>query len=120
MHVASKACVLLLFASLLGCSGNSQAEKLVVENLRLLDDYAEAMEAIGTVPNASKARELKERITKIEAAILANNDALKAFSLNELKAVGDRHREEADRVQERLKHALKIYRAKMPNLKKSP
>jgi hypothetical protein len=120
MRLPLRASVLLLSLLLFGCTGNSQAEKLVTDNIRLLNDYADAMEQIGTVPSQAKIHELQQRITKDEAAIHANNEALKAYTLRDLKAIGDRHREEADRVQERFKNAFKVYRAKMPNLKKGP
>jgi hypothetical protein len=119
MRIAVRACALLVLSSILGCGGaHAQAERIVEDNLRLLDQYADALESIGKVPDASKTRELNERIAKIRADLKANEQSLKAFPMQVVEEINGRHKAETDRIQQRIRDSFKPYRDKMPNLKK--
>jgi hypothetical protein len=119
MRIAVRAGALLVFLTILGCSSaNSQAERLVEDNLRLLDQYAEALESVGKFTDAGKTRELQERITKLQTAMGANSKALKAYPMIVVEEIQSRHKEETDRIQQRIRNSNKIYRDKMPDLKK--
>jgi hypothetical protein len=119
MRIGMRVCVLFLLAALFGCGGNAQAERLVEDNLRLTDQYAEALEQIGKIPDAQKIHEIQEKITKIQAEMKANTQALKAFPMAVVEEIQTRHKEESERVRQRLLNSNKIYRDKMPNLKKN-
>jgi hypothetical protein len=120
MRVASRACGLLILSAILGCGGASaQAERLTLDNIRLINEESAAFEEIGTIPDAAKTRELQARIDKIRAELTANNKILQTLPLAQLKEIGERHKAELDQAQERLRNAFKPYRAKMPNLKKN-
>ena len=96
-----------MLSTILGCGGNAQAERLVVENIRLLNEQSAAFEEIGKNPDAAKARDIQDRITKIRAEIAANNKPWKTFSpIAQLKEIGDRHKAELDQATERLRKSV--------------
>jgi hypothetical protein len=91
-----------------GC-GESAGERLIKDNIHLINEYAAEFEFIATVPPAAEVRQCQQRISKIESQMKANNEALQQLPLARIRELAGKHQIERDEAKARLTKALQPF-----------